>query len=1384
MEKKLIRQTIAAVLLSVSVLSITPTAYGKTTSIEQSIEVVKAQLKKIPTYYVYPALEGELAEASTLYPMLNSVKKSNRNIKNLILASNLQEKEKKAQLEEIEALYNEKITKGLIPYIDAYNYSINYLEPLLKKIKAAEAVNDLAAIEKAYHELSVQLKSRTSILYRFSGKASRDLLLEKYKKPSDSKRDELIVPVTIYMKVVQAEELMRDGKKEQAKKILESVSSLIEELSNREKVSFIDKILKEVKKVQALVGEVPIKSESPNTNPPIGNGGNGKNESPVPSLPTTDENTEPGQTPPTSGSETTTFNISGTVDNIANNSITVNAHSYKISKDLQKLFSNENKIALESATVTLEANNGEIVKVKKLELNKDGYGGPDTPIYLNANGTVIEGSVVINGNDYSIKNLIVKGDFTISPKTRYHSSLDNITVKGKTSITEEDPSDKNVFLSAANPSEKVLPSSYVYFSNSTIGTTEIAKENVLFTAGYNTKVKSIQLLKNGKISADDYITLPMVKIGENVSKVELSGNINNVYVDSSNDVDIIGYSNIDNFHINTNKMVKLNINGAIKNLKLNSTESTVFIGNEVVIGNLEPQNNKIAEEVVINYAQAVERIEKISGQNNEKFNLELKNKLKTDNFNARTWYVSDRFGYVKLDTKNEGKNIVKYTLEKKTNPEKALPSKGEQVPAEAIVYNKGDQFIAWHDYELVIYLVDDNGMIMDLVNPEELEWSSLEVVTLKQNNRVTLKTNTNVMDKSVSEIISRFDIYQAGIVHKLKDFNNYSWNFEDGIPTINFYLEGIKADKPSLYSFMYTRGEGPLNYLNKGYQDEELQIFVLYNSMDTINEDVNYFGSFLSNLYQYENNHPYDDPNYRVNFDSLSMNAYKQELRENKSNLKTAEAIKKMVDEVNLRLKDKIDLHKKAIDTVYKLFKEGNYGGYNEDQLADGVTQNAIDLAYQAVELLDKEFSEKEALKSVINKAQDLLILSNINSILVSDFNISSDVTSGSIMTHLLYSNGENPYNPDKVIFEVSAVGQKVSEYNNYPQVINGSRFLEIISNGLVLKAQNKTGKSATEYVQVSLVVDKRHIGNKIIKVTIDNTDLTDILLSDNTNIVEFSSSGKVYSASNATKKLYVYEGIKVGQLINALIASDYSSQRYTIKNDSGAEMAQEDLVEEGTFLTVTAENEKESSEYSIQFVVKLTDIQKGPLGEVLFTAKNTNLNDLIENVKIGGSSERITISQVVGIPDRYKINMHSAEENITYSFGGTMHFEVTDHESWFISWKTFTIEIENNSTSQSLIIKQDTINTSEDIQVSLMPEGSNSWEDKIEVDGVIITTEVIDIINGQGTIKFIASGTDMGSINNVTSLPVKITVDGKENLCNVRLYVEANGVHSVYIFD
>ena len=96
----------------------------------------------------------------------------------------------------------------------------------------------------------------------------------------------------------------------------------------------------------------------------------------------------------------------------------------------------------------------------------------------------------------------------------------------------------------------------------------------------------------------------------------------------------------------------------------------------------------------------------------------------------------------------------------------------------------------------------------------------------------------------------------------------------------------------------------------------------------------------------------------------------------------------------------------------------------------------------------------------------------------------------------------------------------------------------------------------------------------------------------------------------------------------------------------------------------------------------------------------------------------------------------------------------------------------------------QETINTGEDIQVQFMAYRSNKWETEIEVDGVTINSEVTNIISGQGTIKFIASGTDIRSINNITSHRVKITIDWKENLYNVQLYVAANGDFHLDIYN
>ena len=114
MKRKLWKEIMVAVLLVSSILSFSPIAYGETTSIQQSIDAVKMEMKKAALSYVEPALKGELVPSSSLDSVLNSVKKNYQETRKIILASNLSEKEKQAKLKELDALYEEKIVKGLI----------------------------------------------------------------------------------------------------------------------------------------------------------------------------------------------------------------------------------------------------------------------------------------------------------------------------------------------------------------------------------------------------------------------------------------------------------------------------------------------------------------------------------------------------------------------------------------------------------------------------------------------------------------------------------------------------------------------------------------------------------------------------------------------------------------------------------------------------------------------------------------------------------------------------------------------------------------------------------------------------------------------------------------------------------------------------------------------------------------------------------------------------------------------------------------------------------------------------------------------------------------------------------------------------------------------
>lgn len=274
MDKKKMKKSVMATVLATTLFTSTNVGYANN-SVQNLVDQARKDMKEASYAYVVPSQKGKVATSASLYPALNLAKKNYQKAKSEIIKSN--EKNKDALLKDLEDLYNERITKGIVPYIDAYNYVDKYLNPIMGDIKKAESEKDWEKVESLYHKLSVQLKSRTAILYRFSGKAARDLLLDQYKEPANTKRDQLIVPVTIYMKVKEADTLLAAGRQEEATKVLESIKSLISQLPSTSSLPMVKELLEKANEVAKTAGVDLTTPPTPPTPPSTGGGNNGGN---------------------------------------------------------------------------------------------------------------------------------------------------------------------------------------------------------------------------------------------------------------------------------------------------------------------------------------------------------------------------------------------------------------------------------------------------------------------------------------------------------------------------------------------------------------------------------------------------------------------------------------------------------------------------------------------------------------------------------------------------------------------------------------------------------------------------------------------------------------------------------------------------------------------------------------------------------------------------------------------------------------------------------------------------------------------------------------------------------------------------------------------------
>ncbi|QUG40579.1 S-layer homology domain-containing protein [Psychrobacillus sp. INOP01] len=271
-----------------------------------------------------------------------------------------------------------------------------------------------------------------------------------------------------------------------------------------------------------------------------------------------------------------------TVISVSDNSVETSTGTYTIAEDLKKVFNATNAVALKNANIKFTEKGGQIVAVKSLEITA--VGTEATNIVLDGANSSVAGSLKVNGDYVTVKNLTINGDLVIGKGVKNSFLADKIAVKGNTEV-----SDKTTGVSAA-----ALPvAAKISFANSKLSTVVLKKLNASLNLTGTSSVTSINVDSNATVSADKNITIPRVTTGTGASEVTLNAATKDFLVNSLN--------------------FALNGTAKIGSITLVKADLKLSLGTSLAIENLVLPVGKTASDVISNFNAIKGQIEKIGG---------------------------------------------------------------------------------------------------------------------------------------------------------------------------------------------------------------------------------------------------------------------------------------------------------------------------------------------------------------------------------------------------------------------------------------------------------------------------------------------------------------------------------------------------------------------------------------------------------------------------------------------------------------------------------------------------------------------------------------------------------------------------------------------------
>ncbi|WP_082786715.1 choice-of-anchor I family protein [Sporosarcina psychrophila] len=293
-----------------------------------------------------------------------------------------------------------------------------------------------------------------------------------------------------------------------------------------------------------------------------------------------------------------TVKNTGKLVSVTNESVKLSTGTYAMSADMKEVLNASNSAALSGAVLDYTVKDGVLIEIASIELTANG--NEINNVVLDGQGSKFAGTVRVNGDYVSLKNITIAGNLEIGTEVENSFKANGMTVLGGINLTDKTSVSQvnKVFSTAA---VEMKEPSFV-FTDSVIQTVEVSKsKKVLIEVKGNSTAQGFTLLSNVHLKADKGITLPKVTVEKGATKVTLDASVDNLSVNTPNALSIDGTATIKNVIVEYKIDLKLLTIGEIQKVIVKLKGTTITLGDRTKVASFDLPEGITLKDVIVNF---------------------------------------------------------------------------------------------------------------------------------------------------------------------------------------------------------------------------------------------------------------------------------------------------------------------------------------------------------------------------------------------------------------------------------------------------------------------------------------------------------------------------------------------------------------------------------------------------------------------------------------------------------------------------------------------------------------------------------------------------------------------------------------------------------------